>query len=507
MKIIDIFLTQLGVLHSKTFLQELVMSTPHYSTMYGIKSILSHYGIETMGIYYKDKIDAELSFPCILHIEDRFVVARDLYDNIISYNDGFHLRLQDVTSFCKQWTGHALLPINKKGAKEPNVLNNIIKDIYRVIESYFPLLFVLSFACVSIFSHFSNIGFIINVLLDLFGLFTCTFLLQKQLYGGSKIGDKICSVLQKSSCDNIINTKEAKLWELISWSEIGLSYFSARIIYYGVYGTLGISQIVGWFAMLFGIWSIWYQIKAKQWCTLCVLVQCFVWVGGIYNFFAFEGTTNPFISTLLYFIITLLSTIVIHNYVNSKQFEEKLNELRPILLNIKSDQRVLNILLQSSTKVSLDKGGSDIVFGNRNAKSTLTVLTNPHCNPCASMHEKIERLLLSNPNIKIQYVFSSFSKELESSNKFLIAVYLQKPYQEALQIMKEWYEYGKYQPEKFIQNIQINIEAPEVLSEHSKHLAWKEESKISVTPTILFNNIVLPDEYSISDFEYIDIED
>ena len=70
---------------------------------------------------------------------------------------------------------------------------------------------------------------------------------------------------------------------------------------------------------------------------------------------------------------------------------------------------------------------SRILFGNPNAGLQITILTNPFCNPCAKMHKRIEEHLETvHDKVCIQYIFSSFSPDLDFANKYLIAVYLEK---------------------------------------------------------------------------------
>ncbi len=80
-------------------------------------------------------------------------------------------------------------------------------------------------------------------------------------------------------------------------------------------------------------------------------------------------------------------------------------------------------LLKEQTFYGVDKDVSTIVFGNPNARNTITVFSNPHCAPCANMHKKIGKLLEdTDDQFCVQYILSSFDSVLDSSCEFLIDI-------------------------------------------------------------------------------------
>ena len=111
-----------------------------------------------------------------------------------------------------------------------------------------------------------------------------------------------------------------------------------------------------------------------------------------------------------------------------------------------------------------------------------------------------------NPKIKTQYIYSSFNDDVESSSLFCIAVYQQKTYEEAIEILEAWYQHGRFQRKTFIEKIGVNIYDPKVIEEYSKHKMWKERNNVDATPTIVYNDHKLPKFYNVEDFIYLDSE-
>jgi hypothetical protein len=62
----------------------------------------------------------------------------------------------------------------------------------------------------------------------------------------------------------------------------------------------------------------------------------------------------------------------------------------------------------------------------------------------------------------VEYILSSFTDELESANKFLIAVALQKDKAEVMKIFSDWFENGKPQRDEFFKDLDLDMGRPEI---------------------------------------------
>ena len=66
--------------------------------------------------------------------------------------------------------------------------------------------------------------------------------------------------------------------------------------------------------------------------------------------------------------------------------------LRQALNSIKADEDVFAALLKKQPYYDTSDCPSIIRFGNPDSPLQLTILTNPYCNPCSRMHQRIDRL-------------------------------------------------------------------------------------------------------------------
>ena len=203
----------------------------------------------------------------------------------------------------------------------------------------------------------------------------------------------------------------------------------------------------------------------------------------------------------LWFVLVVVLNLFITYKETIKNYTESIQRYKAL----KSNPKVFQVLLTSGKKTETTFKDSTITFGNKNAQMRITVLTNPHCNPCAKTHIKIDNLIEKNKDkICIQYIFSSFNEELKESNRFLIAVWQELGEQQALEIFSQWYREGKYHAREFMDRWNgIDIHSISVENEIRRHEEWRKRTGYNATPTILVNEHELPEEYDIEDISMI----
>ncbi|MDL2323503.1 thioredoxin domain-containing protein, partial [Bacteroidales bacterium OttesenSCG-928-A17] len=345
----------------------------------------------------------------------------------------------------------------------------------------------------------------LSLLLNISGLYVSYLLILKQLRIRSNQADKLCSLFKQNDCNDVLDSKAAKLWGVIGWSEVGLSYFISNIII-----ILFIPQFMPYLALInicalpYSFWSVWYQkFKAKTWCPLCLLVMGILWgifiLNLIFGYIAIPELRLDFIFGIfiLYSLPFVLINLTLPLITNSR----KLTEMTRMYNSLKKSDEVFDALLKKETQYPVDRSTSRILFGNPEADILVTILTNPHCEPCGRMHTRVEKLLNEiRDKVCIQYVFSSFSKDLDSSCNFLIQAYMHNNKEKWEKIYRNWFDEGKYDRENFFAS--HGYEPGENLEEYERHKKWKEKTGISATPTVLINGYKLPQEYRIEDLKY-----
>lgn len=507
--ILENFLDALDISYTKRFTRNLFEEHPHKNNMYGLKKMLDVYGVNTLGVYVEKKKLSELNFPCILHTHGDFVIGLSCDANTIKFlQHGKETTLtHDV--FSKTWTGNALVVQETTNATEPDYKEHQRDELISNAKTYsIPVMLVLA-VIIGLVGNWESINIfeIIRILLSCSGIFVCAMLMEKQLYGESRYGDRVCSLFHHADCSSVLDGPMAKVFG-ISWSEIGLGYFAANILLLVLIPSSSeFVTVINWIAMLYGIWSIYYQWRvAKSWCMLCVIVQTIIWAMGIIA--AMPYFTTPFMFSLICSlqscIVFTISIVAVHQYASACTTEKECVHAVQRYRVLKANGDVAKALIEKSEYHETTLSDSSIIFGNPNAKIRLTILSNPHCNPCARMHKRVERLLsMKEKEICVQYIFSSFNETLEDSSRYLIYCYISNHIDEALRKLASWYAKDKFDYERILKNNVEHLHTEEIENEMEKHRNWRNRTSITATPTILVNGHILPEEYVLEDLAMI----
>lgn len=507
--IIEYFLESLEIPYTGLFAKKLYYEHPHRYNMYGLKKMLDVYGVKTLGIRVESKDLSSLNYPCILHTYSDFVIGMGCEKEKITYLQNGKTTTVSHEVFMKTWTGNALVVEETTEAEEPEYKKHHVEEMLEMVNTYcIPIMLAFS-SLIGIAKQIRTMDLfpIIGILLSAIGVFVCALLMQKQLLGESHYGDRVCSLFRHADCNSILDGPKAKIFG-ISWSEVGMGYFTATILLLSLYNeSIGAVSIINWIAMFYGIWSIRYQWHiAKSWCALCLISQIIIWTMGIVAFISYMNA--PFVCCLVCGLLTCIvyaiTIIAVHHY--AKAHTTKKERIRAIqqYRALKANGIVAKTLIESRDYFKTSFDDSSIVFGNPDAKICVTILSNPHCNPCARMHKHVEKLLnLSGDEICVQYIFSSFSEKLEDSSRYLIYCYFEYERNESLRKFTLWYSKEKYDYERIINNNDSRIHTQKIEEEMDRHKEWRNRTSLIETPTVLVNGYKCPEEYLLEDLAMI----
>lgn len=506
------FLDLLNVKHNKSFSNQFYGEHPHKNNMYGLSRMLSDYGIENAGIKIENKEIGLLSLevPFIAHAGGDFVtVFKVTLEKVFYLWNGKEILISQK-DFHNIWSGVVLLAEPDEYSIEPNFKENKKKEIWLIVQRRLLISLISVLALLSYFVNqlYNNWGLSLSLLVNLIGVYIGFLLIQKQLHIHSNYADKICSLFKKGDCNDVLASEAAKLWGVIGWSEVGFGYFISNMLVVLLMPKLiSYLAVINLVALPYSFWSVWYQkVKAKQWCLLCLIVQMLLWLNLVIDvIFGFLQMPALNFSYLLIGCIYLIPFLIISLTLPVLIAGGKVMSIAQEINSLKASEDVFNALLKKQPYYEVGKSTSKILFGNPDAKILITILTNPHCEPCAKMHTRVEKLLEeAGDRVCIQYIFSSFDKNLDSSNKFLIAAYFKMQGQEVEGFYNVWFKGGKYRREEIFENYNYSLDYCEIAKEFQSHEEWKEKTKLRATPTILVNGFELPKNYKIEDFAFLD---
>ena len=499
-------LKELNVPFTLGFANKSYEEHPYKYTFYGIKQLCEKYGIKVQGVHLKDKREiTKMPLPIIVdYANDRVLVKRIESNTIIFDIYGEQIRLS-IDTFMEMWGGNVLYFLYDENSKEPEYDSHKKNSHFVLLEIIISVLCSLLILILCVHKRFLSSAYDVLLMLTyIVGIALTTLLLMKQLSINNHVLDRVCHSFNNSDCGQLIENNAAKIWGGYSWAEIGFCYFLVNFFCFLISHNFDrLIAYLGIFAIPFSIWSVWYQKHISQWCPLCLMVQGVI-VCQPFLLFMSGAYSTTFSTDLVHagflFSIYSLTLIIVHKGLPLLKMHKELQQIKWQYNHFRLNDSIFCSLLFSEEKFPCT--GSTLIFGNSSGKWHITVFSNPYCNPCASMHKTIQKLI-DNGNFQIQYIFTSFKPEWNIINKYMIAVYQQLGTVKAWEIYTEWYEYGKLKEEGFFDKFNLDLSSENVTKEFERHELWRNSTKLDTTPTILVNGHRLPYGYKVEDILFI----
>ena len=282
-------LAQLKVPHTEAYTKSRFDAMP-FQTLFGVTQLLKEYGVDSTG--YRLEKDADLSgiaSPFVAQTDGGLVIVTKVGSDSVDYLTQGVPETMPLTEFRQVWTGVVLLVKAQPHAAEPDYARHrgmaLIGDSKRILVWVLGGLLVAYLLVMNGLWRYWSVWGLMAV--DFFGLWLTYMLVQKSLGIKNHRADKVCGVLQEGGCDSILKTSASSFFGIFSWSEVGFTYFGVSLL-----AMLIDPRTLHWLALInicclpFTVWSIWYQkFRARHWCTLCVCVQCSLWLQFICYFF------------------------------------------------------------------------------------------------------------------------------------------------------------------------------------------------------------------------------
>lgn len=275
-------LSELGVRHTPEFSNAQYRNMP-FRSLYGLEKLLKEYGVDSCCFRVKDKEQLiGIPVPYLTQVGERFYVVRSIDEGEAVLCDGAGTVIMRGDEFTERSTGVVMGVYPDEDAGEPYYVEHRVADLGGRVKRWLLAailagLWVYLFVSNGIYARVSTVAL---MAVDGAGLYFSYLLVLKQLRIHTRAGDRVCGVIEKEGCSKVLNTGASSFFGLFHWCEVGFSYFLVSLI-----GLMVFPKCVPQMALInlcclpFTFWSIWYQhFRAKAWCTLCVSIQCLLWL-------------------------------------------------------------------------------------------------------------------------------------------------------------------------------------------------------------------------------------
>lgn len=512
MRILENLVKLLKVKFAKAYLQKLFNENPYQNTLFGISNMLSEYGIKHTSFKVKDVEEIKsIDSPFMVNFEGKMVLVDQLTDEDIScFLEGKKINIT-FDRFAQVWDKIVLVVEIFHSSEESNYKKHQELYLFNIVRKYtfIPTILLLIIAGLVINDTYHSLGVISLLLLNIIGVYVGWLLIQKQQHIPNDHADRICSMLKKGNCNSVLASPAAKIMGVIGWSEIGLGYFISNCVV-----AVLTPHLIPYLALInmaglpYSIWSVWYQKhKVKQWCPLCLIVQVLMWIVFALNLSFGHITVPSFFSwdVVLTGCIYIVPLLIINTLLPKLNKERYAGYLEKELYRLKLKPEVFQALLCRQPHYEVNLATSKILWGNKGANLIVTIVTNPHCYYCAKIHQQVEQLLTkTSVDVCIQYIYFPIEEKYESSNNFLVSVYLSGEISEKKKkdIYDHWFKEGRMNKEEFFKNYNLRTDQKMVKSELQRHKEWDGLKDVDGTPTIFINGYRLPYHYGINDLIY-----
>lgn len=400
--------------------------------------------------------------------------------------------------FLSDWTGF-VIAIEENNAPSRKALSK---------ETILPTaLLILSLILIAyIYNVTSSILLSIYFALALVGS-GLSYLIVKEKIGKATFASKYCKISSSTSCENVLNSKSAKIYKGFDLSDAVVIYFSFLSLTFLIQPSSILFFIFSVGSLPIIIYSIYQQyVIIKKWCPLClgvalILALQFVTFLPIYKntLFAFNHillfSAGASCVTIIWLSLKPLTTLEQKRYnleVENLTFRRNHNLFLPYYNTLET----IDTEADKVPQISLGTTHEPIV--------TLTVITNPLCNSCIEAHNTFMSLLQKHKeNIQINFRFLVPFKN-RADNKTIISERLLQLYHEKEKtIFKKAFHdwYSNVNTKQWLKKWDKckNNEYNNVLATQT---AWCLNNSIDSTPTILVNGKLFPTNYNAKDIAH-----
>lgn len=487
---------------------------PGYPSLASISDCLTNWKIPNESFkLQKENLDiSDLPCPFIAHIQEkegRIMLVKEIVNGRVVYvndnNRQAHLSTED---FLNKWSGVVIYAEKDQVSGEADYLNSLVSRFVNVSSIPLLLVLVVSLFILSQYKILTNVPVLAIFLLKAMGVILSSILLLTTVDKDNKFANQICSLASKSKCSTILESVYAQILPGLTLSELSWFYFAGSMLCL-IFDSqsFGLLRLLNLISLPMTFYSVFSQIRLKEWCILCCLIVAILIGEGIIfslNKNLFKIDLDPI--RLLQTIILLLMPIALWFSVKPMLLSHfGVPNLNNQIKFFKNNKDIFEAYLKKGKSFNLNNSLPTLSFGSVTPRTVVTLISNPFCKPCADAHQQVEKWLLQRDDVKLQIIFATGDGKDERKikvAKHLIALSQQREQELAFKALSDWYQnifpnfeaFAKHYPVDYDNNQDRILDA---------HRLWCLNAKIDYTPTIIINNHILEHPYQIADAMYL----
>jgi uncharacterized membrane protein len=513
---------------TRTTVIESVEAHPNFPSLYSISDNLKKWKVDNVAFQVTEEKLNEVPVPFVAHLKkgtDYFLVVTKVTDTTVNYlSDSGQEKQKGRDEFIKEW-GNVILfaePSEESGEKE--FLKKRKKEQINNLKIPIIVLSCLALILGYVLANSNYSGWVwpaLLLLIKLSGAIVTSLLLWFEIDKSNPVLKQVCGAgggnNKSTNCTAVLESKQAKLFGWLSWSEIGFFYFAGGFLLL-LSGTSFSFELLAWLnliALPYTLFSVLYQWRvAKQWCPMCLTVQGLLLIEFIISFVSqWYNTrfniTNDFLSQNVLLTASISFLVPVFFWMFTKEFlikSQRAEQLRKELNKFKYNPELFQSLLPQQKTITLSTDDLGITIGNPNATNTITKVCNPYCGPCAKAHPLVDELIEDNEDVNVRVIFTAPNDEKNDASKIVkhfMALYEKGNPELIKNALDDWYNAEKKDYEVFAAKYQLNGELQKQGKKLESMSKWCNDTGISVTPTFFVNGHQLPEVYKVEDLKHL----
>lgn len=468
---------------------KVLFSSPVFPSLAAISQTLSYYGLHNNAFVADLKHLLRLKNVIVHSIEKEeghFYILTQIDCNTVTLYDGDETKIS-LEEFTVIWDGVVLIVEEKENV---NIKRSIIA---------FPLCCLGFWGFLLLYFFFTTTKFTIDFILDSIGLTLSVVLLRQHLRIFEKTS--FCQIGKNVDCNYVADRNPLQRWLPIDLAIVGVFFFLFNLLSLLIVGaTSCISGYITLVAAIFMMFLSIYQVfKIKKYCLYCLGITIIIFAKLCISVLSFN--VNHIYLLPKFVIATIIAYLFSYLIYKIMDYDKLLSNNDIELLRIKRNPSTIkNYFVQSHSIVSTEEM---MEFGNKYADIVITTFISLHCRHCKKVVSEVIQLIDKFPKrflwrVAIQGISSNDMDDnvfarLNTRQLHIFQLYISDK-KRCLKAMRLWN----------FKNITDGSE--ELIAKYRFQQKNIEKMRIMHYPTIWVNGIVLPQEYSISDLQYINQE-
>ena len=505
-----------GIKITHDSVREFIKSDPDFPSLKSICNLFDNYGIINYALRIDEKDLIEIDRPFLAHINNKgwkMILVYSLNKGRVLFADSLAgKKIMEVKEFIKLWDG--VIIITESGSKTDQT-DFSMKRADEVISKelvYFALILIfitilsgLLFNRPDLNEKFRLLSISI-IFTHILGLVFSILLFRNELNIKSSFTEKLCHITSNTDCEAVTNSRVSKIIGSITWAEIGIVYFSGGLIILSVINrieAISLIKVLSICSIPYPVFSVLYQwLKIKKWCPLCLLVQSVL----MFEFLFLLSTPFAGVNISLFVLASLIfSTIFIMTMLNKYLIINKSerDDYRIKFLKLKREPELFLQELKKSTRIVLPKTDLLLTYGDLRSDIEITAFLSPYCSACSSKFFEINDLIRKGSQFKIRLILPNMKDEVTSRLLKQICFYVETGSKgESLILLEKWYRTDKNLKHTIFNYLEMTEDCHGFNEMVSQNQELFRIGNIQRVPTILVNDFILPQMYTLDELKY-----